>query len=96
MKTRISYWSQKPLLIKKDFCFLSFEQLIRIITNIGKIGENRIRRFVVSSDELSKSAKILILLRGRSQTSLQGKGLGGQKNRLFVNHYTIENVNGGG
>ena len=24
------------------------------------------------------------------------RGVGGQKNRLFVNHYTIENVNGGG
>ena len=24
------------------------------------------------------------------------RGVGGQKNRLFVNFYTIENVNGGG
>ena len=24
------------------------------------------------------------------------RGVGGQKNRLFVNIYTIENVNGGG
>ena len=24
------------------------------------------------------------------------RGVGGQKNQLFVNHYTIENVNGGG
>ena len=27
---------------------------------------------------------------------LQEEGVGGQKNRLFVNIYTIENVNGGG
>ena len=27
---------------------------------------------------------------------LQEEGVGGQKNRLFVNFYTIENVNGGG
>ena len=26
----------------------------------------------------------------------KGRGVGGQKNRLFVNIYTIENVNGGG
>ena len=26
----------------------------------------------------------------------QEEGVGGQKNRLFVNFYTIENVNGGG
>ena len=32
--------------------------------------------------------------RGRSQTTR--RGVGGQKNRLFVNFYTIENVNGGG
>ena len=25
-----------------------------------------------------------------------GRGVGGQKNRLFVNFFTIENVNGGG
>ena len=24
------------------------------------------------------------------------RGVGGQKNHFFVNHYTIENVNGGG
>ena len=24
------------------------------------------------------------------------RGIGGQKNRLFVNYYTVENVNGGG
>ena len=34
--------------------------------------------------------------RGHSQTiRLQEEGVGGQKNRLFVNFYTIENVNGG-
>ena len=27
---------------------------------------------------------------------LQEEGVGGQKNRLFINFYTIENVNGGG
>ena len=27
---------------------------------------------------------------------LQEEGVGGQKNQLFVNFYTIENVNGGG
>ena len=36
-------------------------------------------------------------LRGRSQTTFtRGGGVGGQKNRLFVNIYTIENVNGEG
>ena len=34
---------------------------------------------------------------GRSQTTFtRGGGVGGQKNQLFVNFYTIENVNGGG
>ena len=29
-------------------------------------------------------------------SSIRNSRVGGQKNRLFVNHYTIEHVNGGG
>ena len=35
-------------------------------------------------------------LGGVHKLRLQEEGVGGQKNRLFVNFYTIENVNGGG
>ena len=38
-----------------------------------------------------------ILLRGAfTDYVYKRRGVGGQKNRLFVNFYTIENVNGGG
>ena len=38
------------------------------------------------------------VIRGRSQTTFTRGGgyVGGYANRLFVNIYTIENVNGGG
>ena len=43
--------------------------------------------------------KKVFTIRGHSQTTFTRelrRGVGGQKNRLFVNFYTIENVNGGG
>ena len=35
-------------------------------------------------------------LGGVHKLCLQEEGVGGQKNQLFVNFYTIENLNGGG
>ena len=45
---------------------------------------------------LSHRMLSLLTLGGVHKLRLQEEGVVGQKNRLFVNHYTIENVNGGG
>ena len=43
-----------------------------------------------------KCAILMLQLEVIHKLCLQEEGVGGQKNLLFVNFYTIENVNGGG
>ena len=71
--------------------------LIPTLTTAMKWFPNRKGKCIQSYDTVFKCSQFLALIMGHSQTTFtRGGGYVVKKNQLFVNFYTIENVNGGG